>query len=347
MTDILRPAFRTLLALVLLTGGTGLAGAATFDARTPSVSGSYLAGTQALYDLRTAEAAQRFRDALSADWENPQIVERGFIAFAANGNIEESADTARRLTPDAPQYDLGRLVIATHALKERRYDDVLGDLEGVTPESFAGITAALVRAWALIGAGRPAEAEAVVDELAESGLEDFLVFHRALMAEASGDNVTAIRFAAQAHESDPFVARIVEAYARMLGNAGRFDEASRVVGSFEREGYTHPLVTAVAEAIAAKRRPGPSRRAPRSGPPGCSTASAWRWRATAARMSRSSSCGSASISTRAPTSSPSSSASSTTGPARGGQCALRQRARGLAHEADRRRSRGGEPRRHG
>lgn len=256
MIDILRTASRILVVLLLTGGASGALAATTFAAREPSGSGSYLAGTQALYDMQTAAAAQRFRDALSVDWDNPQIIERAFIAFAANGDIEDAVNTASRLSPDAIQFGLGQLIIAAKALKERRYDAVQRELASMPTDSFAGITGALLRAWGLVGDKRADEATAVLEELADRGLEDFLVFHRALMAEAAGDNLTAIAFAAQAYEADPFVARIVEAYARMLGNAGRFDEASVVLKRFDDEGYTHPLVDVVAEAIDARRRPG-------------------------------------------------------------------------------------------
>lgn len=257
MTHFARPLIRSLLALSLAALMSGGAGAATFSARDPSVTGSYLAGTQALYDLRTADAARFFRDALAADWDNPLIIERAFIAYAANGDIDDAATTARRLVDAVPSHDLARLVIAAEAFKERRYDAAINELSSVKNESFAGITGGILRAWALVGAGRTEEADALLDQIGQAGLEDFLTFHRALMAEISGDSKAAIDYAAKAYEADPFVARIVEAYARLLGNAGRFDEASEVIAAFDREGYTHPLVDVVREAIDAKRRPGP------------------------------------------------------------------------------------------
>lgn len=257
MTHFARPLIRSLLALSLAALMSSGAGAATFSARDPSVTGSYLAGTQALYDLRTADAARFFRDALAADWDNPLIIERAFIAYAANGDIDDAATTARRLVDAVPSHDLARLVIAAEAFKERRYDAAINELSSVKNESFAGITGGILRAWALVGAGRTEEADALLDQIGQAGLEDFLTFHRALMAEISGDSKAAIDYAAKAYEADPFVARIVEAYARLLGNAGRFDEASEVIAAFDREGYTHPLVDVVREAIDAKRRPGP------------------------------------------------------------------------------------------
>jgi Flp pilus assembly protein TadD len=257
VTHFARPLIRSLLALSLAALMSSGAGAATFSARDPSVTGSYLAGTQALYDLRTADAARFFRDALAADWDNPLIIERAFIAYAANGDIDDAATTARRLVDAVPSHDLARLVIAAEAFKERRYDAAINELSSVKNESFAGITGGILRAWALVGAGRTEEADALLDQIGQAGLEDFLTFHRALMAEISGDSKAAIDYAAKAYEADPFVARIVEAYARLLGNAGRFDEASEVIAAFDREGYTHPLVDVVREAIDAKRRPGP------------------------------------------------------------------------------------------
>ena len=89
------------------------------------------------------------------------------------------------------------------------------------------------------------EAGKVLDKVGEGGLEDFLVFHRALMADVAGRTADALTFAARARESDPYVARIVEAYLRMLGNAGRFDEAEDVLADFDSQGLSHPLVDAL------------------------------------------------------------------------------------------------------
>jgi tetratricopeptide (TPR) repeat protein len=107
-----------------------------------------------------------------------------------------------------------------------------------------------------VGDNRVEEAEAVLDELGQSGLEDFLVFHRALMAEASGDTDKAIELAGDAFDAEPYVARIVEVYARVLGNAGRFDEAKDIIAQFEDQGLTHPIVTIVKEQVEAGQRPG-------------------------------------------------------------------------------------------
>lgn len=221
-----------------------------------SVTGAYMAGQQALHDLRTEEAARYFYQAAQSDWENPVLVERAFIALAADGQIGQAASTAKHLLELDPANELAELVVATEALKERRYGAAEQMLSAIGQESFTGITAGILRAWAMVGDNRKDEADVVLDELSLTGLEDFLVFHRALMAEASGDTEAAIELAARAFEAEPYVARIVEVYARILANAGRFDEAREVIAEFEDQGLSHPVVTIVKEQIEAGQRPG-------------------------------------------------------------------------------------------
>lgn len=222
----------------------------------PSATGSYLAGRQALNELRTDEAARYFNEAAQGDWDNPVLVERSFVAFAANGDMSQAAQTAKHLIELVGNNELADLVVATEALKERRYGAAETALATISQDTFTGITAGILRAWALVGEKRYAEADALVAKLGSTGLEDFLVFHRALMAEAAGDKQKALDLAAKAFENEPYVARMVEVYSRMLANDGRFDEAADVIATFEDQGLTHPLVTTVKQAVEAKRRPG-------------------------------------------------------------------------------------------
>lgn len=222
----------------------------------PSVTGSYMAGQQALKDLRTDEAARYFSDAAQADWDNPILVERAFVALATDGQIGKAASTARRMLELDPANELAELVVASEALKERRYDSAVRQLSQISQDSFSGITAGILRAWAMVGDNRGDDAQALMEELGANGLDEFLVFHRALMAEAAGDSELALELAARAFEAEPYVARMAEVYARMLANAGRFDEAVDVLDAFESEGLTHPIIEIVRESIEAGRRPG-------------------------------------------------------------------------------------------
>jgi len=222
----------------------------------PSVTGSYMAGQQALQDLRTEEAARYFNEAAIANWDNPILVERAFIALAADGQIGQAASTAKHLLELDPKNELAELVVATEALKERRYGAAEKLLGGIGQDSFTGITAGILQGWALIGDNRKDDADAVLDKLGQTGLDDFLVFHRALMAEAAGETDTAIELAGRAFDAEPYVPRIVEVYARILANAGRFDEALAAIAQFEDQGMTHPVISIVKAQILAGQRPG-------------------------------------------------------------------------------------------
>ncbi len=221
-----------------------------------TLTGSFLAGQQALADLHTADAARYFNDAATEDWDNPMLVDRAFFAFGADGQVERAAETARHLLELDPSNELAKLVLATQAVKERRYAAAVRELDGLGTDSFGGITGAILKAWALIGDDKSDAALALMDQLGADGLEEFLYFHKALMLDLSGNTDAAIESARQAYETDPIDVRLVEAYVRMLANAGRFDEASAVVAEYEGDGRTYPLIDSVEASIEQKTRPG-------------------------------------------------------------------------------------------
>lgn len=224
--------------------------------RLPSPAGSYLAGREAFSDMRTADAASFYLDAAQQKWENPELVDAAFQALVADGRVDDAASLAQHLLDLDDQHAMARLVLGTVALKERRYDAAAKMLEDAGSDSFIAITSTIVRAWALIGKDRYDEAQKAIEPFQQSGLGDFLAFHRALMADVAGKRDEAIALAKQAYEADPNVARLVEAYVRMLGNASQFDEAQKVIDAFDDQGFEHPLVDALRPAIANKTRPG-------------------------------------------------------------------------------------------
>lgn len=244
------------IVLALATGGALSVEGKMFDVARQTTTGNYLAGREALADMRTDDAARYFNDAATGDWDNPILVERSFIAYAANGQIPDSARVARHLLELSAPNDLATLILGVEALKDRRYAAAARELENVGGDTYAGIAGGVLRAWALTADGRLDEANKLLDTIGQGGLEDFLVFHRALMADVAGRSADALTLGQKAYEADPHVARIVEAYTRMLGNAGRFDEAEKVLADYASQGLSHPLIDAVKAKIDLKQRPG-------------------------------------------------------------------------------------------
>src|SRR5690606_9285532 len=153
--------------------------------------------------------------------------------------------------------ELAMLTLGTVALSEGRYDTAIARFEGMSGATIVGITGTVLRAWAELGNGDSEAAARTFAQLDESGFGEFLTVHRALLAEVAGDTETALAYAQQAYEIDPFVVRTVEAYARLLANSGQFDEAQQVIDDFGAVSVDHPLIAAIAGPIAEGRAPGP------------------------------------------------------------------------------------------
>jgi tetratricopeptide (TPR) repeat protein len=224
--------------------------------KAPSATGSYLAGQQALAALATPDAATFFRDASQEQWDNAEVVTRAFSAYAANGDVDQAVTAARHALDLDKNNDLARLIIATDAVKQRRYDAAVDLLNTLGSDSFEGLTGTLLKAWALTGEGKVNDAFAVLDRLGQGGMEEFLLFHRAIMADVAGRQPEAIKYITEAHDADPFTADVVEAYARIMGNAGQFQKGIDAIVAFEGQGLDSPLVTVVQQSLARSQRPG-------------------------------------------------------------------------------------------
>jgi len=224
--------------------------------RSTSAVGSYLAGLAALEALDANRAASFFMNAAERDWDNPIFTGQAFFAYLLAGNITEAASMAQHVLDLDPNDELARLVLGTVALKQRRYASADQMLARVPEASLVGIVGGIARAWAKVGEGDLATANTILDGVGQGGFDEFIIFHRAIIADVGGDRATALELAREAYELDPLVPRIAEAYIRILGNAGEFDEAQDVLDFYAAEGVEHPVVDALRAPIAAGQRPG-------------------------------------------------------------------------------------------
>jgi len=251
---------KTFLRLVAASGLAGLLlappGFAESQLPEPlSSTGAYLAGQQALQELRTPDAARFLHDAAVDGWDNPTVLDRAYLAYAADGDIDSAVTAAQHLLTLEPDNQLAKIVVATEAIKQRRYDAALRALDKMGEDSFEGITGAVLRAWAIAGTGNFDAAFKALDRIGNGGLEEFLVFHRALMADLAGRQSDAVKLATEALDSDPYTVPVLETYARVLANAGQFDKALDAIVQFEAQGLSHPAISALKLQLIAKQRP--------------------------------------------------------------------------------------------
>lgn len=215
-----------------------------------TLSGSYLAGLLAGGELDFASAAAFFQETLSVDPDNNQLLERAFVLRLANGDLDEAISLAEEMDRVGAGNFLSKLTRGSDDILNGEYERALL----VMPQSQAGpvaeILTGVARAWALQGAGRTDEALKTLEDL--QGPDWYKVFkatHASLILYASGDVPGALTEIEKAYEEDRGAVRVVDAYARLLVQSGRQDEALKVIDEYDKLLNGHPLLTATRERI--------------------------------------------------------------------------------------------------
>jgi tetratricopeptide (TPR) repeat protein len=258
----LRAAAAALIATTLLAGAVpgALPGAAAREggevrpART--LEGNYLAGYIAGLARDPAAAATFMREALSADPDNRELRERSFVAFLADGAMDDAFRVADRMLADDPENGLARLALGVRDLKAARWDEALSRFEDGSGARAADLTATLLAAWAHAGARSDEDALAAVDALGgEPAFEIFRLYHGGLLASFLGMPEEAQERLAGAYEMQPTALSIVDAYARHVARRGRAEQAIEIYEAFLERVPRHPLAEARVAAIAAGEKP--------------------------------------------------------------------------------------------
>lgn len=221
-----------------------------------SLEGNFLAGYIASLARDTAAASVFMRQALAADPTNPELMERGFVAFLASGSIDDAVRLARQMVRTDPDNGLARLAIGVDELRRGRWSQARGQLEPGGPGRAADLTATLLAAWAHAGAREDRTALGMVDRLEGEGAFDvFRLYHGGLVAAFLGQPAEAERRLASALEQQPGALSLVDAYARLVARRGRPDDAIAAYERFLEIMPRHPLALDRIERLRAGERP--------------------------------------------------------------------------------------------
>ncbi|QPH52833.1 tetratricopeptide repeat protein [Pontivivens ytuae] len=159
----LRHALALSTALFLAVGGG--------EART--LSGAYLAATQAELRSDHVESALYYTRALAYDPENSVLLQRAMQAHVAKGDVAVAATIAERLLNLNGENQFATLVAMTQDIKENNPAQALARLDqgeqGMTP-----LLADLLRGWVLLTMGDSEEALAVFEAI--SGNDTYAMF---------------------------------------------------------------------------------------------------------------------------------------------------------------------------
>ncbi len=230
------PSPRTLFLAAALLSASGAAEGSTANEATftPSPSnafGAYLAGRFATSATDTRVAADALLAALRADPDQPEVIQRAFIATLLDGR-PEAVRLARRL-PDNP---LAAMMIAGAEAQAGRWDRAEARIRSLPRQGAAQLLQPLLLAWTLHGKGQTDAAVALLRPLSETGrLRTLYALHAALICDLAGRAREAERFVRIAiGDNSPPTLRLVQISAGILARGGRESEAERLVETLSR-----------------------------------------------------------------------------------------------------------------
>ena len=231
-----------------------------------TASGSYLAARHAGVERDSETAAAYYLNVLKADPRNADLLSRTFLSVLTDGDIDEAGRLADRLIQLDRTDRIARLVIGVRALKQKQYAIARQNFAQSVRGPVTDLTATLLSAWALAGAGDTHAAIDTLDRLA--GPDWYAIFkdlHGGLILDVANNKKEAGKRYERAYKADPMALRTVQAYARYLSRNGGKDDALKLYQQFNKGVADHPVVVEEMKEVSAGDRLPPLADSPRSG----------------------------------------------------------------------------------
>jgi tetratricopeptide (TPR) repeat protein len=120
------------------------------------------------------------------------------------------------------------------------------------------LTSALLTAWTYAAERRGGEAMKALDKLdSNDSFANFKLFHAAMVADFTGQNLRAEGFYKKAYEQTGTSLRVVQAYGSFLERTGRAAEAKQVYEKFLQGAEDNPVIGKALAAVNARKKPKP------------------------------------------------------------------------------------------
>ena len=213
-------------------------------------AGNYLAARHAGTERDSAAAAAYYLNVLKADPKNPDLLGRAFLSVLTGGDIDQAGKLADRLLQVDRTDRIARLVVGVRALKQKDYSAARQNFTQSVRGPVTDLTATLLAAWALAGAGDTRVSIDTMDKL--SGPDWYSIFkdlHAGLILDLANNKKEAGKRYERAYKVDPTAVRMVEAYGRYLARGGNKADALKVYGDFNKVLPDHPLIMQEMKAV--------------------------------------------------------------------------------------------------
>lgn len=208
-----------------------------------TASGSYLAARHAGQQRDALAAAAYYRAALRRDPKNVELLDRTFVSLLVGGDVGEAVKFADRIAQSNKSDRVARLVMGVHDIKIGHFATARRNLGQSVRGPITDLTATLLSAWSLAGAGDAKGAVAAIDRL--TGPDWYGIFkdlHAGLILDYAGQKAEAGKRFERAYKQDSSALRIVEAYGSWLSRNRSAKEALEVYTEFDKVLPRHPLI---------------------------------------------------------------------------------------------------------
>jgi tetratricopeptide (TPR) repeat protein len=225
-----------------------------------TASGSYLAARQAGQQRDAAAAAAYYRSALKRDPNNGELLDRAFLSFLVDGDVDEAVKFAERVAQADKNDRVARLVLGVNSLKHKQYAAARRDLAQSIRGPITDLTATLLSAWSTYGANANDAKGAVgtIDHLA--GPDWYAIFkdlHAGLIYDLAGNQKEAGKRLEHAYKLDSTALRVVEAYGSWTSRNRSPKEALEIFETFDKVLPRHPLVVEAMNKVKAGEKLAP------------------------------------------------------------------------------------------
>ena len=185
--------------------------------------GSYLAGRIARGRNDTEFAVGFYRRALVRSPDNLRVVRSAFLMEATEGNRQRAVALAERLVKARNGHRLARLWLGIDAFRNGKLDAADKHFKLAYSGPVGELTSSLAQAWVALAKGKRDEAYSLLKSSKQADWSDFyLRYHRALIADVTGDQKTARKNYQRIFSVDSRTPRTTAAYIRHAVHYGQY-----------------------------------------------------------------------------------------------------------------------------
>ena len=231
--------------------------AARADAETSAAADTYsqlLIARYASLINDPAEAARKYALVSKASPDDTALIERAVFSALLANEFDLAASIARRAAPATlRETSLARLTLAADTFAAGNMDKVAHTLEGEPAGTFNTLIMTSLKAWALYGQGKDVKARlALLDAASGDAYLDGLVLNLlGLMEVSAGDDQSALDTFSKIQAKDSLITQSAEAYARLLANTGKRQEAIDLLDHLHRTRGSEPSLRDLSRALKA------------------------------------------------------------------------------------------------